>query len=152
MIITRRVFLALGAAALASRRLPAAAAPVAITVYKSPTCGCCKDWVTYLAKSGFAPKVFDQPDDAMTRTKVTMGVPDALWSCHTAMVGPYVIEGHVPAEDIRRLLAEKPKVLGLAAPGMPQSSPGMYREGDPKVPYRVMAWAAGRAPTVFAQH
>jgi hypothetical protein len=151
MMLTRRRFLALGAAALAARDLPALAAPTPITVYKSPTCGCCKDWITYLSKNGFAPKVFDQSDEAMAQMKMTAGVPEALWSCHTAMVGRFVIEGHVPAEDIRKLLTEQPKVMGLSAPGMPQSSPGMYREGDPRVPYSVMAWAKGSAPRVFAR-
>lgn len=155
-MISRRGFLAAGAAVLVTRDLFAlASAPGAktpITIYKSPTCGCCKDWITYLDKQGFATKVFDQSDDAMSQTKLTMGVPSDLWSCHTAVVGGYVIEGHVPAEDINKLLAEKPKVLGLSAPGMPQSSPGMYRQGDPKVPYSVMAWAKGSAPRVFARH
>ncbi|MFN8878609.1 MAG: DUF411 domain-containing protein [Gemmatimonadota bacterium] len=151
-MLTRRRFLAVGAAAVVARDLAALAAPTPITVYKAPTCGCCKDWITYLAKNGFAPKVFDQSDEAMTQTKFAMAVPQPLWSCHTAMVGGYVVEGHVPAEDIRALLAKKPAVLGLAAPGMPQSSPGMYREGDPKVPYSVMAWAKGGATSVFARH
>jgi hypothetical protein len=88
----------------------------------------------------------------MDQTKFSMGVPSNLWSCHTAVVGQYVIEGHVPAEDIRRLLKEKPKVLGLSAPGMPQSSPGMYRKGDPRVPYDVYAFARTGTPTVFAKH
>lgn len=152
-MLSRRGFLAAGAVALVTRQLSALTlAPTPITVYKSPTCGCCKDWITYLGQNGFAPKVFDQTDEAVTQTKLSMGVPDALWSCHTAMVGPYVIEGHVPAEDIRKILAEKPKIMGLAAPGMPQSSPGMYRAGDPRVPYNVMSWAKGAAPRVFARH
>ncbi len=152
-MITRRSFLALSAVALASRDLRAALpAPIAITIYKSPLCGCCKEWVKYLEGQGFAPKVFDQSDDAMHATKGAMGVPAALESCHTAMVGGYAIEGHVPAEDMRRLLAEKPKITGLAVPGMPQSAPGMYRPGDPRVPYEVIAWDRAGKTRVFAKH
>jgi hypothetical protein len=153
MITTRRSFLALAAAAVCAQRLPAAlVAPTPITVYKSPYCGCCKEWIRYLTPLGFAVRVVDQDDRQMDETKVTMGVPNAVWSCHTAVVGNYVIEGHVPAEDIRKLLASKPAVLGLSAPGMPQSSPGMYREGDPRVPFEVVSWSRGGKVQVFAKH
>ncbi|MDX2183078.1 MAG: DUF411 domain-containing protein [Gemmatimonadaceae bacterium] len=153
MTTSRRSFIALAAVALMTRRLPAlGAAPTPITIYKSPTCGCCKDWIAYLKPLGFAAKVVDQTDEQMSELKMTMGVPSSVWSCHTAVVSNYVIEGHVPAEDIRKMLATKPPILGLSAPGMPQSSPGMYRAGDPRVPYDVVAWSRGGKVQTFAKH
>lgn len=94
-----------------------------ITVYKSPTCGCCGNWVDYLRADGFRVTVIDREN--MTEVKEKYGVGPALRSCHTAVVDGYVVEGHVPARDIRRLLSERPDVAGLTAPGMPQMSPGM---------------------------
>ncbi len=157
----RRRFLAAAATAVAGTSLLprvaraadlGAAAKIPITVYKSPLCGCCKEWVKYLEGEGFAPTVREQDDDAMDRTKVTMGVPQSLWSCHTAVLGRYIVEGHVPAEDLRRLLAEKPAVLGVSAAGMPQSAPGMARPGQPKQAYDVTAWKQGGATMLFARH
>ena len=109
------------AAALVATKV-AAAIPV-IEVYKSPTCGCCGKWVEHLRANGFAVNVNDIPDVDAFRVKA--GVPAALAACHTALVGGYVVEGHVPAGDIRKLLAERPKALGLAVPGMPAAAPGM---------------------------
>lgn len=94
-----------------------------IEVWKSPTCGCCHLWVQHLQKNGFEVKTYDLPNTAVKRR--ALGLPDHLGSCHTAVVAGYVIEGHVPAADIRRLLSEKPKALGLTVPGMPIGSPGM---------------------------
>jgi hypothetical protein len=156
----RRRFLAAGvvAAALSPRRifalgtLDALAPKTPITVYRSPLCDCCHSWIEYLKTEGFAPKVLEQDDNAMTETKIQLNVPQALWSCHTALLGSYAIEGHVPAEDLRRLLAEKPKVLGISAAGMPQSAPGMYRAGEKKQPYTVTSWAKGGSTQVFAKH
>lgn len=102
---------------LAQAELPA------IDVWKSPTCGCCKDWVAHLEQNGFSVKVHEMPDTSPKRAE--LGMPEALGSCHSAKVGPYAIEGHVPASEIKRLLKEKPKALGLAVPGMPLGSPGM---------------------------
>ena len=93
-----------------------------VTVWKDPSCGCCKAWVDVLERDGFVVKVFDTGNNAM-RGKLRM--PAALGSCHTARVGGYAIEGHVPPADIRRLLREQPKAIGLAVPGMPIGSPGM---------------------------
>lgn len=153
MPTSRRSFLAVAALAVLTRQLPAlGVAPTPITVYKSPTCGCCKDWISYLTPLGFAPKVVDRTDEQMSELKMTMGVPSSVWSCHTAVVGNYVIEGHVPAEDIRKILAAKPPILGLSAPGMPQSSPGMYRADDPRIPYEVVAWSRGGKVSGFAKH
>ena len=143
MTYTRRSFLQAAAASAAGlivlpRLAGASAAPLAITVYKTPTCGCCKAWVTHLEKNGFAPKTHDLPD--LSETKDTMGVPDALRSCHTALIGRYVIEGHVPAYLIKKIVADQPKdILGLAVPGMPASSPGMDVPGV-KDPFDVFAF------------
>ncbi|MFN5081020.1 MAG: DUF411 domain-containing protein [Burkholderiales bacterium] len=94
-----------------------------VEVWKSPYCGCCKDWVTHLQKNGFAVKVTETVDTASQREK--LGMPAQYGSCHTARVGGYVIEGHVPAREMHRLLKEKPKALGLAVPAMPIGSPGI---------------------------
>lgn len=95
-----------------------------ITVYKSPTCGCCDGWVEYLRDNGFEIEARDT--NKLTELKEKLGLTDRkLMSCHTAIVGGYIVEGHVPVDDIRRLLREKPDVVGITAPGMPQFSPGM---------------------------
>lgn len=108
-----------------------------VEVWKDPNCGCCKDWVAHLQASGFRVKVNDS-GNALARKR--LGMPDELGSCHTAVVGGYVIEGHVPAPDIHRLLSEKPKAVGLAVPGMPVGSPGMDAPiyGGRKDPYDVL--------------
>lgn len=94
-----------------------------VTVYKSPSCSCCAKWADYLAADGFSVTIVDRTD--LQAVKRGHGVPPRLHSCHTAVVDGYVIEGHVPTRDIRRLLVERPKLTGLSAPGMPQMSPGM---------------------------
>lgn len=94
-----------------------------VTVYKSPSCGCCAKWADYLVANGFNVTTIDDADLQVIKEK--HGVPPRLGSCHTAVVGDYVIEGHVPAQDIHRLLRERPNLIGLSAPGMPQMSPGM---------------------------
>lgn len=128
----------------------AAAAPTAITVYKDPSCGCCTKWVAHLAANGFAPVAKERTD--MDTLKDSLGVPVALRSCHTAVVGKFVIEGHVPAADVKRLLATAPKgVLGLAAPGMPAGSPGMEVSGRGDK-YDIIAFRTDRKTSVFASH
>ena len=123
--LSRRALLAAAAAALP---LPVLAAPAReITVYKTPWCGCCRGWVTHLTRAGFKPKVVELEDLAPIRAR--HGVPFELSSCHTGVIGGYVVEGHVPAAEIRRLLAERPAARGLAVPGMPMGSPGMEMEG-----------------------
>src|SRR6185437_6887659 len=119
-----------------------------ITVYKDPSCGCCKNWIQYLIKHGYQVDAKDTPD--MPGIKRTLGVPEALTSCHTAVVNGYLIEGHVSAEDIDRLLAQKPKIAGLAVPGMPSSSPGM--DGPRTKPYQVLAFDKNGKTTVFSTH
>lgn len=144
-----RASVAGAASALIARPLlaeSASDAPTKITVYKSATCGCCKDWVKHLQANGFSVAAHDVDD--LTSIKHTMGVPEKLESCHTGLVGRYVIEGHVPADLIRKLLAEKPAFLGLAVPGMPSSAPGM---DGPKQPYEVIAFERNGASRVYAR-
>jgi hypothetical protein len=146
-----RITLFLGGAAFAVlRAFPAVAAvPEAeITVYKSPTCGCCTEWVGHLRRHGFRVKTEDLSD--LSRMKRRHGVPAELQSCHTALVGGYVVEGHVPADLIERLLRERPKVVGLAVPGMPVGSPGMEVPGVPAAPYRVLTFDRSGKTDVFA--
>lgn len=121
-----------------------------IQVYKTPTCGCCTKWIDHLEAAGFEVEATDLPD--LTSLKNENGVPAELGSCHTALVDGYVIEGHVPAEDIARLLAERPKVSGLAVPEMPLGSPGMEHP-DPTLhqPYDVVAFGPDGI-RVFASH
>ena len=109
-------------AVLAPSVVGAQAALPQVEVWKSPTCGCCKDWVRHMQDNGFRVTVNDSGN---TNARARVGIPQKLGSCHTAVVAGYAIEGHVPAGDIRRLLSEKPKAIGLAVPGMPIGSPGM---------------------------
>ena len=119
-----------------------------VTVYKNPSCGCCNKWVEHLKHNGFQVKVDNQPD--VTARKRKLGVPERLFSCHTAEVGGYVIEGHVPADDIKRLLTETPDYTGLAVPGMPQGSPGM--ETGRIDSYDVLAFGAGKPKKIFSHY
>jgi hypothetical protein len=109
-------------ASLATGRALTAPLPEMV-VYKSATCGCCNDWVKHLRKSGLTVKTVDVSDLGAIRQR--FGVPDRLAACHTAVIGGYVVEGHVPATAVKRLLAEKPSVVGISVPGMPNGSPGM---------------------------
>jgi hypothetical protein len=124
--------------------------PATLTIYKSPTCGCCAKWVDHVKAAGFQTVVHD--DDDMSTVKDNLGVPRSLRSCHTTQVEKYLVEGHVPAEDIRRLLAERPKVAGLAVPGMPSSSPGMAVPGDPHEPFEVLSFQLDGTSELFAKH
>ena len=108
-----------------------------IVVYRSPTCGCCKKWLDHLEHNGF--RVEDQVTDRLHEIKFEQQIPEHLVSCHTALVDGYVIEGHVPAEDIKRLLRERPAMRGLAVPNMPVGSPGM-EVGSRKDPFSVIAF------------
>jgi hypothetical protein len=125
------------------------AAGPTITVYKTPTCGCCGQWVQHLKAAGFTVVVNDVPNtDSYARQ---YGVPEALRSCHTAVVDGYTIEGHVPAADIQRLLKEKPKAKGLAVPGMPMGSPGMDAGGR-RDKYSVLLFQADGKTTVYKEY
>ena len=122
----------------------------AMTVYKTPTCGCCTAWVDHMKAAGFRVDVRDTLD--LAPVKLDLGVPAGLGSCHTARVGDYVVEGHVPAADVKRLLDERPEgVAGIAVPGMPTGSPGMEVPGQPAQPYDVVAFGTG-GQHVFASH
>jgi hypothetical protein len=122
----------------------------AITVYKSASCGCCTKWVDHLKANGFSPTVHDEEN--MDAIKDEMGVPKDVRSCHTALLGRYLVEGHVPAEDLQRLLAEHPAVMGLAVPGMPSGTPGMAAPGQPHEPYEVVSFGKDGATKPFAKH
>ncbi|HCS71240.1 MAG TPA: hypothetical protein DIW51_14855, partial [Rhodospirillaceae bacterium] len=141
-------FRALGAALAALAMvvlLPAMAAAAEVTVYKSPYCGCCGAWVTHMKDHGHDMKTVEMED--LTAIKKMTGVPEPLQSCHTAVIDGYVIEGHVPASDVARLLQEKPKARGLAVPGMPVGSPGM--EGPNPQPYEVLLFQADGSAAVY---
>ena len=125
---------------------PAAAAT--IEVIKTATCGCCSKWVEHLRKHGFTVRVKDVAD--VTPTARALGVPDELRSCHSARIGGYAVEGHVPAADIKRLLREKPKAAGIAVPGMPLGSPGM--EGGGKQRYSTVIFQRDGKHRLFAHH
>ncbi len=120
-----------------------------IHVYKSPTCGCCADWVDHLEDNGFKVEVTETNN--LNPIKIDAGLTPSLASCHTAFVGDYVIEGHVPANDIRRLIADAPKAKGLAVPGMPAGSPGMEM-GDRKDNYQVLMFNESGQTRVFSEH
>jgi hypothetical protein len=124
-----------------------AAKPIAIKVYKTPQCGCCKAWVQHLSKNGFQVEAMDMPDLALVKQKY--GVKPALEACHTAIVNGYVVEGHVPADVIKKLLRERPAVVGIAVPGMPAGSPGM--EGAMKERYDVLTFDRAGRSRVYAK-
>lgn len=159
-MLDRRMFLTamgasltVGAMAIAVRSLagtdPAAASTSAgkpeVMVWKSPTCGCCGGWVDHMRAAGF-PVTVQEVDD-VEPVKARLGVPVRLQSCHTALVGGYALEGHVPADSVQRLLRERPAAVGLAVPGMPQGSPGM--ETGVKDPYDVVLFGGAGGDNVF---
>lgn len=125
------------------------AAAETLQVTKTATCGCCKAWVEHMKKAGFAVQVRDVDD--VTPTAARLGVPSDLRSCHTSAIAGYAIEGHVPAADVKRLLAERPKAAGIAVPGMVMGSPGM-EHGDHKDPYQVVLFDKAGKTKVFASH
>ncbi len=124
----------------------AAVKPIAIKVYKTPQCGCCKAWVQHLSRNGFQVQSMDMPDLALVKQKY--GVKPALEACHTAVVNGYVVEGHVPADVIKKLLKERPAIVGIAVPGMPAGSPGM--EGAMKERYDVLTFDRAGRTRVYA--
>lgn len=149
--VARRTMLIAAAAALSVFVLGGCAASgAAIKVYKDAGCGCCKAWVEKLRDAGFAVTAENRSD--LQEMKKQLGVPDDLTSCHTATVDRYVIEGHVPPADIKRLLEEKPAARGLSVPGMPVGSPGMEVVGQPNEAFTVWLFQEGGERTAFAQH
>jgi hypothetical protein len=142
-----KAFLAALLATVVSMPLGAADLPE-VEVYKSPYCSCCTEWEKHVRDHGFRVKSVNIDDVPGRRAR--LGMPERYGSCHTAKVGSYLIEGHVPAVDVQRLLREKPKAVGLAAPGMPGGSPGM--ESAPKEPYDVLLIGSDGKAKVFARH
>ena len=146
----KRRDLILGVAALPlAQALPALAAAPAILVFKNPSCGCCGAWVEHLQAAAFSVSVKEVEDTTPVRRK--LGLPDKYGSCHTATVGGCVLEGHVPAADVKRLLASKSVAVGLAVPGMPVGSPGM-EVGDRFDPYDVLLVDRAGQSTVFSRY
>ena len=131
-------------------RAAMAAGPL-VVVYKSPTCGCCSAWGEHMARAGFAVDAIDVGQDALWSLKARSGITPELVSCHTAFVEGYVVEGHVPATDVLRLLAERPNAVGLTVPGMPIGSPGMEM-GNEKETYETLLVLQDAAPRVFQRH
>jgi hypothetical protein len=135
--------LLVGAAQRGGQTLPA------VTVYKDPNCGCCSLWVTHMERAGFRVTATNTADMPALRAK--LGVAPHVQSCHTAVVDGFVVEGHVPADDVKRLLSSRPKVKGIAVPGMPIGSPGM-EQGNVKHQYSVLTFDDAGRTTVFATH
>jgi len=151
--VSRRRFLGrlgiISVAAAAWTSAPRAQAKIPITVYKDPNCGCCREWVTYMNANGFVSTVKESAD--VNVVKRAHDVAQPLWSCHTALAGGYVIEGHVPAADVKKLLTTKPKgIVGLTIPGMPASAPGM--DMKPFRAYTVLAFDKTGQTSIFAKH
>jgi hypothetical protein len=136
--------------AIAAQQKPANAAN-SVVVYKSPTCGCCSNWIAHLKANGFQVQAHDVGDAELRAVGKSAGLTDNLASCHTAKVGGYIVEGHVPAADIQRMLKEKPAIAGIAVPGMPMGSPGM-EQGGRKDAYDVIAFTKDGKTSVFAKH
>lgn len=147
MPISRRAFLAAASVSLVAAAAPER--PRVVRVFKTPTCGCCGKWVDHLRASGFQAVVSELPD--LTPVTTRLGVPDALRSCHTGEIAGYFLEGHVPAADIRRLLAQRPQARGLAVPGMPIGSPGMEM-GNRREPFQTLLVDRSGRSSVFARH
>lgn len=152
-LTTALPLLGAGVAAWLQRGQVMAATPqgTPVELWKDPSCGCCHDWVTHMEAAGFQFKVHDIGN---TGARARLGLPQKLGSCHTALVGGYVIEGHVPAADVRRLLQQKPNALGLAVPGMPVGSPGMDGPvyGNRRDPYDVLLVARDGSTRVFSSY
>jgi hypothetical protein len=140
MTVTRRTFIASLAFACCPWPALGAASLPKILVTKDPNCGCCNGWVDHLRGAGFSVDVNDTSE--LNGVKARLGVPKNLWACHTAEIGRYVVEGHVPASAIQRLLREQPQAIGLAVPGMPIGSPGMEVEGSPPEEYTVFLFGS----------
>lgn len=120
-----------------------------LKVYKSPTCGCCADWITHMEDNGFVTEINETEN--MFPIKTMAQIPPGMGSCHTAFIDGYVIEGHVPAEDVQRLLEQRPEARGLTVPGMPVGSPGMEM-GDRRDPYDVLLILNDGSTEVWASH
>lgn len=129
---------------------PALAGPV-LQVAKSPSCGCCAAWIAHMREAGFEVEAHDLSQDALDAAKARLGVPEDAVSCHTGRIAGYVVEGHVPALDVMRLIAEGPDVRGISVPGMPIGSPGMEM-GEEREPYDSMLIGHDGALTPYESH
>lgn len=147
----RSFFAFVAALASLSGACVVSASELTIEVWKTATCGCCKAWIEHVEQNGFSAKSKDVAAGQLANIKAQAGLSPDLQSCHTAKVGGYVIEGHVPASDIRRLLSERPDAIGLTVPGMPIGSPGM-EAGDEKVPYEVLLVRRDGSTEVFSRY
>jgi hypothetical protein len=149
--LTRRLMvgavIALGAGHAACAQTPA---PRSLAVYKTPTCACCDGWIAHMRQAGFVATVTLLND--LRPLRLSRGLPDALASCHTGLIGGYLIEGHVPAADVVRLLAERPDAVGLAVPAMPLGSPGMETPQGHRDPYDTLLVLRSGGARVFARH
>lgn len=148
--LTRRGFLAL-AAALASTRPLAAETLPKVHVVKDAGCGCCNDWIGHIRDAGFPVSFEEMEPGPLADLKASLGLQAEQVSCHTAQVDGYVIEGHVPADDMKRLLTERPDSIGLAVPGMPMGSPGMGPESE-REPYDVLLVARDGSASIYAHY
>ncbi len=143
--------LVLGTAVFVSAQNKPVSSRTPIVVYKTPTCGCCGMWVEHMRQNGFQPEVHDVSAAEVRAVSQKAGLKDEGTSCHTAKVGNYIIEGHVPASDVQRMLKEKPAIAGIAAPGMPVGSPGMEMGGRTEK-YNVASFTKDGATKVFSTH
>jgi hypothetical protein len=148
-MIDRRTVLGLVLAAVPATACAKSTRTAQLTIFKSPYCGCCGAWVEHIKGSGIKAAVNEMED--VTPVARKLGVPDAMRSCHTAMIDGYFVEGHVPAADIRKLLRERPKARGIAVPGMPIGSPGM-EQGDRRDDYETLLVLSNGTSRVFARH
>ena len=149
--LSRRRLLAAGAGALVvAACAPGARSSTELAVYKTPTCACCSAWVDHMRGAGFKAQVNELP--SLRSIRSTQGVPEAFASCHTALIGGYVLEGHVPAADVRKLLAERPDAVGLAVPAMPLGAPGMDTPDGQREAYETLLILRGGGSRVFARH
>src|SRR5690606_20339969 len=147
---TRRAFLVLGTMLLLAACEPDSAVSKTITVYKDPNCGCCTGWVEHLKAAGFTTQIVEATDRSELQSR--LGLTPEMASCHTGQVEHYLIEGHVPAADVQRLLKERPDARGLVVPGMPTGSPGMEMPDGLSEPYDVLLIKADGTMSVFAHH
>jgi hypothetical protein len=148
-VLNRRHALLLGLASLSLPTELLATPYLVIKAYRNPGCGCCEVWVEHMRKAGFDISMEDDPD--LYTRRASLGVPEELAGCHTAVMGDYIIEGHVPPEDVLRLLAERPDSRGLAVPGMPVGSPGMEM-GDSHDAYDVVIFEKDGRQSVFKHY
>lgn len=146
----RLLFSAVAAILLMACPIDKALAADEVVMFKSPSCDCCTGWAEHLRKEGFT--VVEHKKEDMDAIKSLFGVPEKLASCHTAYVDGYVIEGHVPADAVKQMLKEKPKITGLTAPGMPMKSPGMQKPGLPPKGYDVLSFDKSGNSQIYAEY